>query len=82
MFHLTVRDLLWLLVVAAVLVMAWQNFVARGALELENTALWAENRRLREVEEQRVATTPLCGLSRALQVSRAGGERALPHMPP
>lgn len=31
--------MLWLTVVAAAFVIAWQNFVSRGALELENRAL-------------------------------------------
>ncbi len=53
MFRFTIRDLLWLMVVAAALTMAWLNFVARGALEQENHALRAQNRQLQTRVEER-----------------------------
>lgn len=53
MFRFTIRDLLWLMVVAAALTMAWLNFVARGALEQENHLLRARNRQLQSRVEER-----------------------------
>jgi hypothetical protein len=53
MFRFTTRDVLWLTLVVAMGVIAWQNFVARGSLELENKSLWTENRQLKERQERR-----------------------------
>lgn len=43
MFRFTIRDLLWLAVLAAAVVVGWQNFVARGRLERQVRDLQEEN---------------------------------------
>jgi hypothetical protein len=42
----SIRDLLWLMIVVAAAIIAWQNFVARGTLEFQNKALRSENANL------------------------------------
>jgi hypothetical protein len=45
MFRFTIRDGLWLVVVAIAVVIAWQNFVARGVLERRNLFFRIQNSR-------------------------------------
>jgi hypothetical protein len=64
MFHFTIRDVLWLTVVVAVLVTAWMSYRGRLSAEAENQKLRATNAELakrNEWQSQIIRSIPVTG---------------------
>jgi hypothetical protein len=63
MFRFTIRDVLWLTVLAAVLIVSWMNYRARHIAEAENLALRKQNAELAERNERQrqILNAPVTG---------------------
>jgi hypothetical protein len=63
MFRFTIRDVLWLTVLAAVLILSWMNYRARRIVEAENRELQKQNAELAERNERQrqILNAPVTG---------------------
>jgi hypothetical protein len=63
MFRFTIRDVLWLMVLAAVLIVSWMNYRAWRIAEAENLALRKQNAELAERNERQrqILNAPVTG---------------------